>query len=154
MFNLTCLCLATWGQLFWAMLRHLSAISRDGDSANYLENRCQCSISLTVEKCFLILRQHILCFSLCPLPLVHLLSRLNSAGCLSLSSSERCSSALILAALPRGSGLCLTALYLSCAEEPTAGHSTLGVAFPVLRRGEGSPSSTCRENQLMITRGK
>ena len=31
---------------------------------------CQCSVALTVKKCFLMLRWYLLCFGLSPLPLV------------------------------------------------------------------------------------
>jgi len=40
-------------------------------------------------------------------------------------------------------GLLPLSPYLSCTEESTAGHSTGAVAFPVLSRGQGSPSLVC-----------
>ena len=43
-------------------------ISKTGDSTTSLGNLCQCSVTLTVKMCFLMLRRST--FSLCPLPLV------------------------------------------------------------------------------------
>ena len=50
------------------MSRKLLNISRDGDSTTSLCNLCQCLVTLTVTKCFLMFRGNLLCFSLCPLP--------------------------------------------------------------------------------------
>jgi len=48
-------------------------ISGEGDSTASLDSLFQCSITLKVKKFFLRLRWNILCFGLCPLPLVLLL---------------------------------------------------------------------------------
>lgn len=48
--------------------RGLLCISRDGDSAVSLGDLCPCWATLTVPKCSLVFRQHLLCCSLCPLP--------------------------------------------------------------------------------------
>ena len=45
-------------------------ISEDGDSTTSLGNLCQCLITLTGKKCFLMFRGNLLCFCLCPLLLV------------------------------------------------------------------------------------
>ena len=50
----------TQSQLPRTVARRLSNISKEGDSTT----------SLTVEQCFLLFRRHLLCFRLCPLPLV------------------------------------------------------------------------------------
>jgi len=44
------------------------SISTGGNSTTSLGNLCQCFITLTVEKCCLVFRRNLLCFSLCPLP--------------------------------------------------------------------------------------
>jgi len=46
------------------------SISKDGDPTTSLGKLPQCSVTLTVKKCFLMFRGNLLCFSLCPLPLV------------------------------------------------------------------------------------
>ena len=48
----------------------LLSISKDADSTTALDNLCQHLVTLTVRKCFLMFRGHLLCFCLCPLPLV------------------------------------------------------------------------------------
>lgn len=45
------------------------ALSKDKDSTTALESPCWCSATLTAKMCFLAFR-HLLCFSLCPEPLV------------------------------------------------------------------------------------
>ena len=45
-------------------------ISKEGDSTTSLGNLCQCSVTFTVKKHFLMFRGNLLGFSLCPLPLV------------------------------------------------------------------------------------
>ena len=60
---------ATQSQLPSTMSIGLLNISKDGDSAVSLGNLCQCSVTLTVIKCFLMFRGNLLCFRLCPRPL-------------------------------------------------------------------------------------
>lgn len=43
---------------------------RGGDYTTSLDSVCQCSITCIVKKCFLMFRRILLCFSLCPMPLV------------------------------------------------------------------------------------
>ena len=43
---------------------------KDGDYTTSLGSLCQCSVTFPVKKCFLMFRGNLLCFSLCPLPLV------------------------------------------------------------------------------------
>ena len=45
-------------------------IIKNGDSITSVGKLCQCLLTLTVNKCCLIFRQNLLCFCLCPLPLV------------------------------------------------------------------------------------
>ena len=54
------------------MSRWLLDIAKDRDSIVILGSLCQCSVTLTVKKCFLMFRGNLLCFILCPLP--HVLS--------------------------------------------------------------------------------
>jgi len=51
-------------------LWRLLSASKDADATTSLGNLCQCLVTLTVKKCFLMFRGNLLCFSLCPLPLV------------------------------------------------------------------------------------
>lgn len=44
--------------------------SKERDSTAFLGTLCQCLVTLTVEKCFLMLRGNFQCFSLCPWSLV------------------------------------------------------------------------------------
>jgi len=60
-----------------------ACISRDGDSTS-LGNLCQCSVTLIVKQGCLMFRWHLLCFSLCPVPL--LLSLATTEKSLALSS--------------------------------------------------------------------
>lgn len=46
------------------------SISKDGDPTISLGRLCQSSVALTVKKSFPMFRGSLLCFSLCPLPLV------------------------------------------------------------------------------------
>lgn len=41
----------------------------DGDPTTFLVNLCQCFVTLTIKKCFLVFRWNFMCFSLFPLPL-------------------------------------------------------------------------------------
>ena len=66
------------------MSRWLVNIPKDGDSTTSPGNLCQCLVTFTVKKCFLMLRGNFPCFSLCPLPLV--LSLGTTEQSLSLSS--------------------------------------------------------------------
>lgn len=50
--------------------RWLSNTSKEGESTTPLSNQCQCSVTCAVMKCFMMFRQNLLSFSLCPLPLV------------------------------------------------------------------------------------
>ncbi|XP_074997864.1 armadillo repeat-containing protein 1 isoform X2 [Calonectris borealis] len=52
------------------MSRQLLNISKGGDSTTSLANLCQCSVTLTVKKCFLLFRGNLLSSSVCPLRLV------------------------------------------------------------------------------------
>ena len=61
---------ATYSQLLGTMSRQLLSISKDGDYTPSPGNLCQSLVTLIVKKCFLMFRQSLLCFSLCPLPLV------------------------------------------------------------------------------------
>ena len=61
---------ATQSQLPRIVPRQLLEISKDGDSTASLGKLCQCLVTLTLKKCFLMFRGNLLCFSLCPLPLV------------------------------------------------------------------------------------
>lgn len=45
-------------------------ISKNGDSTTSPGNLCECSVTLTVKMCFLMLRRNTLCFCLYLLPLV------------------------------------------------------------------------------------
>ena len=65
-----CLSRASYSWLPRNMFRWLLSISKDGDSTTCLGNLCQCSVTRTVKKCFPMLRGNLLCFSVCPLPLV------------------------------------------------------------------------------------
>ena len=65
-----CCSRATQSRLPCTVSRWLVNIPKVGDSAASLGNPCQGSVSLGVERCFLMSRGHPLCFSLCPLPLV------------------------------------------------------------------------------------
>ena len=61
---------ATWNWLPRTMSRRLLNFSKDGDTTASPGNLCQCSVTLSVTKCFLMFRGNLPCFSLCPLPLV------------------------------------------------------------------------------------
>lgn len=56
------------GSLPRAMSRKFLKISKDGDSATSVDNPCNCSITCTVktvfQKCFLMFRRNLLCFTL------------------------------------------------------------------------------------------
>lgn len=45
-------------------------IYTDGDPTASLGNPCQCSITLTVKKCFLVFKWNLMCFSSCLVPFV------------------------------------------------------------------------------------
>ena len=78
---------ATWSRLPRTTSRWLLSISKDGNSTTPLGNLCQCSATLAGKKCFLMFRGNLLCFSLCPLPLVLALGTAEkSLAWLSLSS--------------------------------------------------------------------
>ena len=66
----SCSSRVTWIRLPRTMSRWILNISKSGHSTTSLRNLCQCLITLTVKKCFLVFRQNLPCFSLCPLPLV------------------------------------------------------------------------------------
>ena len=61
---------ATLSKLPRAMSSKVLNNSKDGDSTTSLGNLCQCSVTLTEGQFPLPFRQHLLCFSLCPRPLV------------------------------------------------------------------------------------
>jgi len=63
----------TQSRLHRTMSRQVLSISREGDSTNPLGSLFQCSVTLKVKKFFLMFSWNLLCFSLCPLPLVLLL---------------------------------------------------------------------------------
>lgn len=69
-----------------------------------------------------------------------LFHRLNSVNSCSLFLYERCYSPFIILVILHWT---LSSSSISCTEEPSPGHSTPGVAWPVLNRREKSPSSTC-----------
>lgn len=52
------------------MSRLLWNKSKAGKPTTSLRNMCQCLVTITGKKCFLIFRGYLLCFCLCPLPLV------------------------------------------------------------------------------------
>lgn len=52
------------------MSRCFSNISKGVDSTTSIDNLFWCSVTLTVSNCFLMFRWKLLCFSVCPLPLV------------------------------------------------------------------------------------
>jgi len=45
------------------VFRWLLSVSEDGYSTTSMGNLCQCSVTLTVRKCFSIFRWNVLCFS-------------------------------------------------------------------------------------------
>lgn len=51
---------------------HIKAVFEDlqEDSTTFLSNLCQCSVTRTVQKCFLVFRGNVPCSCLCPLSLV------------------------------------------------------------------------------------
>lgn len=57
-------------QLLRTMSGHVWNVSKDGDSPTSLGNLCQCSVTLTLKKCFLMFRWDFLYFNLYPLPLL------------------------------------------------------------------------------------
>lgn len=59
---------ATQNQFPRTMSKWILNISKGEDSTTSLGNLLQCSITVTVKKCFLMF-EGLLCFSLCPLPL-------------------------------------------------------------------------------------
>lgn len=52
------------------MLIQLLNISRDGHFPPSLDSLLQCSVSLPTKRCFIVLRQYLLSFSLCLFPLI------------------------------------------------------------------------------------
>ena len=62
--------LLTHSQLPRTMSRQLFNISEDGGSTSSVGNLCRCSVTPAVKECFPIFRWNLLCFTLCPLPLV------------------------------------------------------------------------------------
>ena len=148
------------------MSRQLSNISKVWDCKILLGNLFQGSVTLTVKKCFLMIRGNLLCFSLCPLPLILSLGTVEkSLALFSLYPPFRYLYTLIRSPLsyllsrlngPRSlrvflKGVVLQSLNnlvrlcpcLSCTKELRTRHSTLGVASPVLSKGGGSPPLTC-----------
>lgn len=65
-----CLNRDTYSKFSMVVYRWLLGISKDKVSTTSLEKRCQCSATLTEKMCFLTFRQNLLCFNLCPEPLV------------------------------------------------------------------------------------
>jgi len=61
-------------RLHRTLSRRVLNLSREGDSTASLGSLFQCSVTLRGKKFFLMFRRNFLCFSLCPLPLVLLLS--------------------------------------------------------------------------------
>lgn len=68
------------------MCRWLLKLCKEGNSSTSLDNLCLCSVTLMVKQCFLMFRQHVLCFGLYSLPLV--LSPNTIEKSLALSSSR------------------------------------------------------------------
>ena len=64
----------TYSRLHRTLSRRVLNISREGDSTTSLGNLFQGFVTLRVKKFFLMFRRSFLCFNLCPLPLVLLLS--------------------------------------------------------------------------------
>lgn len=60
----------TYSQTPRTVSRQLLSISEDGDSTTYLGHVCQDSVILLFKKYFFTFRGNLLCFGLCPLPLV------------------------------------------------------------------------------------
>ncbi|KAK4817104.1 hypothetical protein QYF61_027967 [Mycteria americana] len=65
-----CRYLSLQSRLPGTVSRWLLSGSKDGDSTTSLGSLCQCLVIHTGKKCFLRFRRNLLCFSLCPLPLV------------------------------------------------------------------------------------
>ncbi|KAK4832342.1 hypothetical protein QYF61_021871 [Mycteria americana] len=61
---------ATYSKFPRTMSRQILNISKLGDSTTSTGSLCQCSVTFVVQKCFLMFRGNLLCFRLCPLPLV------------------------------------------------------------------------------------
>ena len=66
----SCSSRTTWSQLPRTISRWLLNVSKDGNPTIAVGNLCQCSVTLTVKKCFLIFRKNISFISLSSLPLV------------------------------------------------------------------------------------
>ena len=138
---------------------------KDGDSAVSLGNLCQCSVTLTVKKCFLMFRGNLLCFRLClwswhwaPLKRawLHPICTFPSSICThwwdpwafsppgwavpALSGfPNRRDAAVPLLSLQPFAALSPVCLCLFCTGQPRTGPSTP----PVLNREEGSTPWSC-----------
>jgi len=60
----------TYSRLQRTLSRRVLNISREGDSTTSPDNLFQCSVTIRGKKFFFMFRRNLLCFSLCPLPLV------------------------------------------------------------------------------------
>jgi len=140
-------------------------------STTFLGILCQHLVTLTVKKFFLMFRQSLPCSSLCPLSLVLSLGTTRKYLAPSLrpafgyymhwqdlprAFSSPVWTVTALSAFPHSTGAPVPWLSswpfaelsrgtpsLCDTGEPRPGHSTTGVASPVLRSREGSPLSTC-----------
>lgn len=135
-------------------------ISKSGDSIT-----CTSTVTPTVQKCFLMFSQNILCFSLCQLSFLVPGHHLNEPDSIiptfslhvcivideappepPLLQSEYSqvpqsflTAEMFFKALKLRTGSCPVYPYLSCTEEPWNWYSTPDEASPELNRGEGSP---------------
>lgn len=96
----------------------------------YLGNLCQCLVIHRVKKCFLMYSQKLLCFSLCPLPLV-----------LPLGTNEKGQDPLTLHPAFRYLHILIRA-HLILLSSGLSSPSSQGLASQVLSKGEGSPPLT------------
>lgn len=68
--HLPCSSRGSWSRVPRTVSSRLLNISKGGDCTTSLSNLFQCSITLMVKKDFLIFKQDVLYFNLCPLSLV------------------------------------------------------------------------------------
>lgn len=164
---------ATYIKFLRTISRWVSSISNGEDSTLSLDKLCQCLVTLIAKKCSLMFRGNILCFSSCPLSLVLSLNTPEEyLAPSSFHPSYRYLYTMVRSPLQTFSILCWTVPALpvfpqyvwfsspfiilvdftglsptcpclSSIGEPETGPRTPDVVSPVLRRGEGSPPSTC-----------
>lgn len=140
------------------MTKWLLYTSKEVNPTIFLGNLSQCLVNLTSKKCFLIFIGNLLCFSLCPLPLILSLGITEKSLALSFfhplqvfthTNKIPLEPSLLQAKQSQLSQIFLTKEMLqslcrlcgpllnssSCSEEPRSGHSTPHVNSPVLSRG-------------------